>query len=180
MGEGLNSLTKKMDERLMLILSMISQKLIYMTTSFNETDTNLLKVMLENLSRLNEDTQVDVPLSTLYFIRDKPVCSVEERDVNFLNKYASDLVNKIKATRMFYIADKNAKCIQNETKEENQMNLFYMEDSSEEEDNDEEEEEEQSDEKEEEDEKDDNDEKKEEEKIIREDHKKDDEYQKLN
>lgn len=98
--EGLDSLSKKMDPKLMIMMSMISQKMMYLTQD------SITTKLLEHISTMlvNRDqtdlTQSDLPLDTMFTVINKTQLEKNWRDPFFLRKalkkdpHILDLFNK--------------------------------------------------------------------------------------
>jgi ribosome biogenesis GTPase A len=83
--EGLGSLSSKMDPKLMLIMSMISQKLMYLTQSFDQTLLDDIGTMLANLSQISTTKENKLPLDTMHMILNKTQFVGENRDEYFFS-----------------------------------------------------------------------------------------------
>merc|ERR1711977_692818 len=106
-----------------------------------EKDIDNIGVMLVNLQKLTKNTNsLKKPLDTLYFINNRSICKISDRDPNFIEKHViaqrnmKELPRKFPNRKIFYICDKNI--VVNEKEEEDDDLDFF--DSDEEEDDDDE------------------------------------------
>merc|ERR1711977_114376 len=79
-----------------------------------EKDIDNIGVMLVNLQKLTKNTNsLKKPLDTLYFINNRSICKISDRDPNFIEKHViaqrnmKELPRKFPNRKIFYICDQN-------------------------------------------------------------------------